>query len=250
MPMWNGWGDDASNRRFQNAKAAGLTAADVPKLKLKWAFGFPERERRRRASRPSRPDGSSSAPPTAWSMRSTRDRLHALDVQADGGVRTAIEHRALPARRAAHARDFGDIRANTYAVDAQTERCVEAKVDTYPRRAHDRRPDARQRPLYVPVSSIEEVPGARANYECCTFRGSVVALDVATGKQIWKTYTIPEEPKTPARTAPARRSGSPRAPRSGRRRRSTSRRTSSTSRPATPTPSRRRRPATRSWRST
>jgi polyvinyl alcohol dehydrogenase (cytochrome) len=39
--VWNGWGIDATNSRFQNAKAAGLSAADVPKLKLKWAFGYP-----------------------------------------------------------------------------------------------------------------------------------------------------------------------------------------------------------------
>jgi len=40
-PAWNGWGVDTSNSRFQPTKGAGLTAADVPKLKLKWAFGFP-----------------------------------------------------------------------------------------------------------------------------------------------------------------------------------------------------------------
>jgi polyvinyl alcohol dehydrogenase (cytochrome) len=40
-PAWNGWGVDASNSRFQNAKAAGLTADQVPRLKLKWAFGYP-----------------------------------------------------------------------------------------------------------------------------------------------------------------------------------------------------------------
>ena len=38
---WNGWGIDARNSRSQTAAAAGLTAADVPKLKLKWAFGVP-----------------------------------------------------------------------------------------------------------------------------------------------------------------------------------------------------------------
>ena len=48
--------------------------------------------------------------------------------------------------------------------------------------------------LYVPVSSFEELPGARPDYPCCTFRGSVVAIDATTGKQIWKTYTIPEAP--------------------------------------------------------
>ena len=42
QPMWNGWGvDPTSNARFQSASAADLTAAQVPSLKLKWAFGFP-----------------------------------------------------------------------------------------------------------------------------------------------------------------------------------------------------------------
>jgi polyvinyl alcohol dehydrogenase (cytochrome) len=43
-PLWNGWGNDVSNARFQPAKEAGLTAAQVPNLKLKWAFGFPGAE--------------------------------------------------------------------------------------------------------------------------------------------------------------------------------------------------------------
>jgi outer membrane protein assembly factor BamB len=38
---WNGWGIDPRNSRSQTAAAAGLTAADIPKLKLKWAFGIP-----------------------------------------------------------------------------------------------------------------------------------------------------------------------------------------------------------------
>ena len=55
--------------------------------------------------------------------------------------------------------------------------------------------------VYVPVSSIEEVAGARPNYPCCTFRGSVVALDAATGKQIWKSYMIPDAPKEVGKTS-------------------------------------------------
>ena len=43
-PLWNGWGNDVSNARFQPAKAAGLPADKVPNLKLKWAFGFPGAE--------------------------------------------------------------------------------------------------------------------------------------------------------------------------------------------------------------
>ena len=39
-PAWNGWGPDGSNARFQPEKAAQLPVARVPRLKLKWAFGF------------------------------------------------------------------------------------------------------------------------------------------------------------------------------------------------------------------
>ena len=35
---WSAWGVDPANTRFQTAAAAGLTAAQVPELKLKWAF--------------------------------------------------------------------------------------------------------------------------------------------------------------------------------------------------------------------
>jgi polyvinyl alcohol dehydrogenase (cytochrome) len=49
--------------------------------------------------------------------------------------------------------------------------------------------------LYVGTASGEETAGAVAEYECCKFRGSLLALDAATGRQIWKTYTITEEPR-------------------------------------------------------
>ena len=81
-------------------------------------------------------------------------------------------------------------------MDAQTgEMLWKTKVDEHAAARVTGAPAFANGRLYVPVSSIEEVPGARPNYPCCTFRGSVVALDAATGKQIWKTYMIPEEPK-------------------------------------------------------
>jgi polyvinyl alcohol dehydrogenase (cytochrome) len=52
--------------------------------------------------------------------------------------------------------------------------------------------------LYVPLSSGEEVAGANPKYECCKFRGSLSALDAATGKIVWKSYTI-AEPAHPTR---------------------------------------------------
>src|SRR5580658_2004821 len=40
-PSWNGWGVELNNSRFQSAAQAGISAAEVPRLKLKWAFGIP-----------------------------------------------------------------------------------------------------------------------------------------------------------------------------------------------------------------
>jgi polyvinyl alcohol dehydrogenase (cytochrome) len=49
--------------------------------------------------------------------------------------------------------------------------------------------------LFVPVSSRSEVLARDLSYRCCTFRGSVVALDALTGKLLWKSYTIAQEAK-------------------------------------------------------
>lgn len=44
---------------------------------------------------------------------------------------------------------------------------------------------------YVGVSSEEERLASQPGYRCCTFRGSVVALNAATGRLLWQTYTVP-----------------------------------------------------------
>jgi polyvinyl alcohol dehydrogenase (cytochrome) len=49
--------------------------------------------------------------------------------------------------------------------------------------------------LYVPVSAAEEGAAREPKYQCCTFRGSVVAMNAADGAVIWKTYGIVDEPK-------------------------------------------------------
>ena len=41
----------------------------------------------------------------------------------------------------------------------------------------------------------EESQGADPQYGCCTFRGSVVALDAATGAVVWKTSMITDAPQ-------------------------------------------------------
>lgn len=46
--------------------------------------------------------------------------------------------------------------------------------------------------VYVGVSSNEEALATNPNYACCTFRGSVVALNAFTGAILWKTFTVPD----------------------------------------------------------
>jgi polyvinyl alcohol dehydrogenase (cytochrome) len=193
-PQWNGFGVDTSNGRFQ--KNPGLTVADVPSLKLKWAFGFPGG---------AQAYGNPAIVAGRIYVGSDTGMFYSLDgatgcthwaFQADGGIRSAPSVAPLGSGAAArHVVYFGDLKANVYALDAATGEVVWKKnVDTH-RFArvtgsvtfHDGR-------LYVPLSSIEEGPGAQPNYECCTFRGSVVSLDAGNGTQIWKSYTITETP--------------------------------------------------------
>jgi len=48
------------------------------------------------------------------------------------------------------------------------------------------------RVVYQGVSSAEEQYATDAKYPCCTFRGSMVAVDANTGRIMWRTFTVPD----------------------------------------------------------
>jgi polyvinyl alcohol dehydrogenase (cytochrome) len=194
-PRWNGWGADPGNSRFQPAAMAGLTQDEVPLLQLKWAFGFP--------------GGTAAiAQPTIIGglvfVGGTDRKVYALDAKqgctrwaftTEAVVRTAISFAPISGTDQ-FAVFFGDARANAYAVNAMTGALIwKTKVEDHPAARITGAPTLYSQVLYVPVSSSEEAMGSPVTYPCCTFRGSVVALDIATGGQIWKSYTIPEEPR-------------------------------------------------------
>lgn len=194
-PAWNGWGVDETNSRFQSAEAAGLTPSDIPKLELKWAFGFPT-------------GISAFGQPTVASGRvfvgTDIGYVYSLDAQTGcvywsyqtkGSVRNAISIGPVNNASAQYAIYFGDAHANVYAIDAQTgaELWVK-KVDDHFAARITAAPTLYDGRLYVGVSSSEEFSAATPDYPCCTSRGSVVALDANTGTQIWKTYVV-DEPK-------------------------------------------------------
>jgi polyvinyl alcohol dehydrogenase (cytochrome) len=202
-PRWNGWGADLGNSRFQPAAMAGLTQDQAPLLQLKWAFGFPR-------------SSSAVAQPTIVGglvFVGGGDReVYALDAKSgctrwafatEAVVRTAISFAPISGAEQ-FAVFFGDVRANAYAVNATTGALIwKTKVEDHPAARITGSPTLYSGILYVPVSSLEEVTGSPPSYECCTFRGSVVALDIATGRQVWKGYTIPEAPHPTKRNAMA-----------------------------------------------
>ena len=77
------------------------------------------------------------------------------------------------------------------AVDRQTGSLKwQTPLDAHPTAFITASPVLENGTVYVGVSSGEESQTEVPGYACCSFRGSVVALDAGTGKVRWKTYTI------------------------------------------------------------
>ena len=198
-PAWNGWGADISNSRFQTAKAAQMTAAQVPRLKLKWAFGLPGAKQV--FGEPVVVAGRvyvSADTGVVYSLGAATGCTY-WTFQAEAGVRTALSVGLTKSGPLAY---FGDRKANVYALDAAKGTLVwKVHVDEHSSAGITGAPRVYQDRVYVPVASGEEGSSSSPQYQCCTFRGSVVALDAATGKQVWKTFTIAEEPKIVGKNA-------------------------------------------------
>ena len=187
--VWSGWGVDLSNTRFQ--PSPGLTAQQAPSLKLKCAFGFPNSKSV--FGQPAIAGGHlflGSEDGTVYSL-DARTGCIIWTYKASSQVRTAIS--VDSSLRGIY---FGDVQANAYRLDAMTGALVwKVRVEEHPHARITGAPKLYGSRLYVPVSSTEEVSGGSPKYPCCTFRGSVAALDAETGRPIWKTYAIPDPPK-------------------------------------------------------
>ncbi len=210
--QWNGWGRGLDNTRYQPEPA--IRASDVAKLALKWAFGYQS--------------GTEFGQPTLVDERlfvtSSTGRIYSLDAKtgctywtydAAAGSQTAVtigelaraRVAALPRRlkrtlahldviKAPSAAFFGDDAGAVYALDAQKGTLLwKTQVDTHPMARIVGAPTLYNERLYVAVSSTEEAAAVNPSYSCCTFRGSVVALDVGSGRTVWKSYTVLEEPQ-------------------------------------------------------
>jgi len=83
--------------------------------------------------------------------------------------------------------------ANVIAVDRQTGafRWI-TQVESHPAAIITGSPVVFDHVVYIGVSSSEETLALNPAYPCCSFRGSVVALDAKTGHMLWKTFDMPD----------------------------------------------------------
>ena len=192
-----GWGHD--NSRFVPGELAGIDIDEVERLSLKWAYAFHGATRAR--SQPSYALGTIF-------VGSEAGIVYAFDLET-GCVRWAFEAMAEVRTGVLYSGSadnplvfFGDIVANIYAVDAATGELVWTRpADDHPSATLTGTPAINGDTLYVPVSSLEVIAAVDTAYECCTFRGKIMAIDARTGDVLWEHFSVPDVPTEQGRTS-------------------------------------------------
>jgi polyvinyl alcohol dehydrogenase (cytochrome) len=197
-PGWTNWGAGASNTRFQRAQEAGLQASDLRRLTLKWVFAFPDTTVLR-------------AQPAVYKGRifagAQDGSLYALDT-ASGCVHwvTSVQAQVRSGITVAEVGGaprvfFGDAAGNFYSLDAANGKQVwKLRLDEHPAATATGSATFHNGRLYVGAASREESMAVSPTYVCCTFRGSVSAIDAASGNLVWKRYMIAETAKPRGKT--------------------------------------------------
>jgi polyvinyl alcohol dehydrogenase (cytochrome) len=194
------WGiSNTNNARLIPASVAKLDSNQVKKLKLKWAFAFPNATNAR--SQPAIAGGAlfvGSHTGIVYALDANSGCVH-WEFNAAAEIRAAISISPWQGNqpRAANKAPLvyiADRSGYTYAVNSVTGKLVwKIKVDSHQQAIITGSPTLYKNSLFVPVSSVEETIGGFADYPCCSFRGSVVALNARTGEKLWQTYTIPTQ---------------------------------------------------------
>ncbi|HEY0746669.1 MAG TPA: PQQ-binding-like beta-propeller repeat protein [Steroidobacteraceae bacterium] len=184
---WPTLGPDENSSRFQ--PNPGIRSAEVPRLKLKWAFSMA--------------GGGQPVVIGDWLFITNRGgKFYALDARS-GCVHWAIEDassRTTPMvirsaiSPSGWATFVGVGKRVVRAFDAQTGKEIwhSESLEDHVASNITGTPVVSGEQIFVPLSSGEEVVAMQPNYSCCTFRGSLVALDLKTGQKQWQTYMITE----------------------------------------------------------
>jgi polyvinyl alcohol dehydrogenase (cytochrome) len=198
---WTGWGAGLDNWRYQPADRAGLSASEIPRLKLKWAFGIPNVQMMR--SQPVVYQGRVYLGGDNGSVFSLDAKTGCTHWSASvKNVRTGL---VIGRAGSTDALFFGDATGVVQALDLSSGKPLwETKVADHRAALVTGTPAYADGRLYVPVSSYEELLALAPGYACCSFRGSLAAIDTATGKLLWQTRTIAETPVLQGKTKDGR----------------------------------------------
>ena len=195
---WMGFAGNLAGTGYQPPERAGLTASDVPRLQLRWAFAFPGGTNMRT---------SPAVAGDAALVAGPFGEILALDLatgcvrwsyEAEATVRGAIVVGEGPEGRSTAW--FVDSRTNAYAVDLASGSLLwRHRVGWHPAAYGTGSPALHDGRLIVPVSSLEVALAGDPRYECCTSAGAVAALDAATGDVLWYHRVIPGYPEETGR---------------------------------------------------
>jgi len=188
--LWSGWGNGLSNSRLQSK--SNITTGNLKQLHLSWAFGFKDAVRVR--SQPLVTEdaifvGSQSGHVYALSLK---NGCIWWSYEAESEVRGSI---VLSHDKSSVL--FSDFDSNIYRLNRRNGNLQwKENVADHPTTTITGSMATYQNLLFIPLSSTEVISAINSEYECCSFRGGMIALDIENGDQVWRMYTVPEPQKT------------------------------------------------------
>ncbi|GAB4027808.1 PQQ-binding-like beta-propeller repeat protein [Spirosoma koreense] len=199
----SGWGGNLEGTGYRSAQQAGMSAANVGRLKLKWAFAFPEANQVR----------SKPALVGDWLIVGSQfGEIYCLNKNtgkigwrflAKAAVRGAIS--VVQSGNTIQA-FFADNNTNVYALDVRTGKLLwESKSGRHPQSGVTGSVAVYDNQVYIPLTSIEVASVLDPGYPCCSSSGEIVALDTRSGQEVWRHRVIPDE----ARVVGKKKDGSP-----------------------------------------
>ncbi|MHB8629570.1 MAG: outer membrane protein assembly factor BamB family protein [Aggregatilineales bacterium] len=185
---WPVWGHDLGNQRYNGAEKM-LTPTNVGSLTLKWTFAFPDTM------------VAANEPIVIGNtvyVGSWNGHVYALDT-ATGQPRwdffDGVTGKNVPVRASIVVVDdlvvFGDMAGRVFALNQAngTLAWLNDKIESHPARQITGSLVAYGDRVYVPMSSAEESAASGPGYACCTFRGSLTALNARDGSIAWRFFT-------------------------------------------------------------
>jgi polyvinyl alcohol dehydrogenase (cytochrome) len=190
---YSGWGGNLEGTGFRSTEQAGIVAADVNSLQLKWAFAFPGATQVR----------SKPAVAGEWLITGSEfGDVYAINIKtgkpgwrfvADAAIRGAVQVIRTSDNLIAC---FADYSTNVYAVDIKTSKLIwKKRAGIHPQSSVTGSVAVFNNIIYVPLSSTEVISALNPDYNCCTSSGEVVALDTETGNIIWRHRVVKDDVK-------------------------------------------------------